>query len=54
MHKMEEFWENLKEKAKTGDPRKWNDLSKGEQDALIHAVNIMIMVLNNGVPKDAD
>lgn len=54
MHSMEQFWESLKEKAKTGDTRKWNDLPRGEQDALIHAVNLLIAVCANAKVKDAD
>lgn len=54
MHKMEQFWDNLR--AKTKDARTWNDLPRNEQDALIHAINLVIAVCNNAQVevKDAD
>ena len=38
------YWEAIA--AKAGDNRKWNNLPRQLQDAVIHSINILLMVLS--------
>ena len=38
------YWEAIA--AKAGDNRKWDDLPRQLQDAVIHSINILLMVLS--------
>lgn len=45
MSDIELYWQSIASKA--NDPRKWTDLSRNEQFAVVNSVNLMIAVLNN-------
>ena len=44
MSDVELYWQKIAEKL--GDTRKWNELTRQQQDAVIQSVNILLAVLN--------
>lgn len=44
MSDVELYWQKIAEKF--GDTRKWNELTRQQQDAVIQSVNILLAVLN--------
>lgn len=49
MSDVEKYWHSIA--AKTGDPRRWSDLSPQEQHMVIQSINLLLMVLNNARSK---
>ena len=45
---VEQYWQRIADK--TGDHRKWQDLTPNQQQAIIHSINILLGVLHGRIP----